>query len=176
MAAVSTTAAACCLAAAATLLLEPGLRHCFRRLDRCQGEGIQQPLQVLLLPCCSSCWPGGAAGPLGRFLVGCKACIAARMAAEPPAAWPGMPPHNSSFLQCMGPSCSALLLSWHAATHQAMTCHVWPAAPPPPKKSPPSSEQPQPFLGLAGDVAIASNGWPEVVVWTPWTAMEACYR
>lgn len=28
----------------------------------------------------------------------------------------------------------------------------------------------------AGDVAIASNGWPEVVVWTPWTAMEACYR
>lgn len=27
-----------------------------------------------------------------------------------------------------------------------------------------------------GDVAIASNGWPEVVVWTPWTAMEACYR
>jgi glucose-6-phosphate 1-epimerase len=28
----------------------------------------------------------------------------------------------------------------------------------------------------SGDVAIASNGWPEVVVWTPWTAMEACYR
>ena len=45
-----------------------------------------------------------------------------------------------------------------------------------PLNCPPASEQPQPLPVLAGDVAIASNGWPEVVVWTPWTAMEACYR
>ncbi|EFN55380.1 hypothetical protein CHLNCDRAFT_35636 [Chlorella variabilis] len=28
----------------------------------------------------------------------------------------------------------------------------------------------------SGDVSIASVNWPEVVVWTPWTAMEACYK
>ncbi|KAL4441812.1 hypothetical protein ABPG77_003728 [Micractinium sp. CCAP 211/92] len=28
----------------------------------------------------------------------------------------------------------------------------------------------------SGDVVIASQQWPEVVVWTPWTAMEACYK
>ena len=25
-------------------------------------------------------------------------------------------------------------------------------------------------------MSIASVNWPEVVVWTPWTAMEACYK
>eukprot|EP00887_Chlorella_sp_A99_P002706 scaffold6.g2706.t1 len=28
----------------------------------------------------------------------------------------------------------------------------------------------------AGDVTIDSTNWPDVVVWTPWTAMEACYH
>lgn len=28
----------------------------------------------------------------------------------------------------------------------------------------------------AGDVTIDSTNWPDVVVWTPWTAMEACYQ
>lgn len=27
-----------------------------------------------------------------------------------------------------------------------------------------------------GTVRIASTNWPDVVVWTPWTAMEACYK
>lgn len=27
-----------------------------------------------------------------------------------------------------------------------------------------------------GTVGITSQNWPEVVCWTPWTAMEACYR
>ena len=25
-------------------------------------------------------------------------------------------------------------------------------------------------------MAIASNNWSDVVVWSPWTAMEACYK
>ena len=29
---------------------------------------------------------------------------------------------------------------------------------------------------LAGAVAMSSSNWPEIVVWTPWTAMEACYK
>ncbi|KAI3431861.1 hypothetical protein D9Q98_010612 [Chlorella vulgaris] len=28
----------------------------------------------------------------------------------------------------------------------------------------------------AGDVGMASDNWPDVVLWTPWTAMEACYK
>ncbi|PSC73084.1 glucose-6-phosphate 1-epimerase [Micractinium conductrix] len=27
-----------------------------------------------------------------------------------------------------------------------------------------------------GAVAMSSSNWPEIVVWTPWTAMEACYK
>lgn len=58
------------------------------------------------------------------------------------------------------PSCCCP--STRLAAARGMPVHTLPAA--------------HPSWLRAGDVAIASNGWPEVVVWTPWTAMEACYR
>jgi len=31
-------------------------------------------------------------------------------------------------------------------------------------------------VGTGAAVAISSDGWKDVVVWSPWTAMEACYK
>lgn len=31
-------------------------------------------------------------------------------------------------------------------------------------------------VGTGAGVAIDSNHWPEVVVWTPWEAMPSCYK
>jgi glucose-6-phosphate 1-epimerase len=31
-------------------------------------------------------------------------------------------------------------------------------------------------VGTGAAVAITSNKWSDVVVWSPWTSMEACYK
>lgn len=31
-------------------------------------------------------------------------------------------------------------------------------------------------VGTGAAVAISSDGWKDVVVWSPWTAMESCYK
>lgn len=35
---------------------------------------------------------------------------------------------------------------------------------------------PLPFSKPAGTVTLGSSGWADAVLWTPWTAMEACYK
>ena len=31
-------------------------------------------------------------------------------------------------------------------------------------------------VGTGAGVSIDSNGWEDIVVWNPWTTMEACYK
>ena len=31
-------------------------------------------------------------------------------------------------------------------------------------------------VGTGAAVALTANGWPDAVVWSPWTSMEACYK
>jgi glucose-6-phosphate 1-epimerase len=31
-------------------------------------------------------------------------------------------------------------------------------------------------VGTGAAVSITSQNWPDVVVWSPWTSMEACYK
>lgn len=56
----------------------------------------------------------------------------------------------------------------HLAALRSLACPCWGGARP--------LLPLRPLRCAAGDVVIANSKWPEAVLWTPWTSMEACYK